>query len=52
MLIGMVVAMGKGVKMAMAMNEPFVLVGVFVNQVYLEKEVQVVQDLFRGSIGD
>jgi hypothetical protein len=33
-MIGMGVAMGKSVQMAMTMDEPFVLVGVFVNQVH------------------
>jgi hypothetical protein len=48
----MVMAMGKSVKMAVTMDKAFMLVSVFVNQVYPQKEVHIIQDLFRGSIGD
>jgi hypothetical protein len=38
--------------MAMAMDKSLVLMGVFMDQVHPQEEVQVIQDLIRGTLGD
>jgi hypothetical protein len=37
--IGVVMAVGEGMEMAMAVDKPFVLMGVFMNQVHPQEEV-------------
>jgi hypothetical protein len=46
-LIPVVVAVGESVEMAVAVNKSLVFMGVLMDQVHPQEEVQVVQDLLR-----